>query len=142
MLNPADTLTTTLTTLKTRMENYFAGDEVINLTISDSESSDGAVTDTELDEPAPVVHEISDSSDTELEELAPAVHGSDEEEGGSAAITPRIRRRSSRRNSNGSSVGTLTRSRTKRARKLSDFLPPPVSCKLAVRRLEDHLGAP
>lgn len=140
MLNPADTLTTTLTTLKTRMENYFAGDEVIDLTISDSESSDGAVTDTELDEPAPVVHEISDSSDTELEEPAPAGHGSDEEEG--AAVTPKIRRRSSRRNSNGSSVGTLTRSRTKRARKLSDFLPPPVSCKLAVRRLEDHLGAP
>lgn len=127
------------------MGNYFAGVEVIDLTIPDSESGDGAVTDTELDEPAPVVHEISDGSDTELEEPAPAGHGSDEEEGGGAAVTPMIRRRrrsSSRLNSNGSSVGTLTRSRAKSTRKLSDFLPPPISCKLAVRRLEDHIGDP
>ena len=50
-------------------------------------------------------------------------------------------RRRSRRMSNGS-VGIFTRSRAKRTRKLCDHLSPPISCKRAVRCLEDHLKAP
>jgi len=38
-------------------------------------STNGSITDTELEEPAPMVHDISDSdTDTELEESAPAFH--------------------------------------------------------------------
>ena len=56
-------------------------------------------------------------------------------------VVRRRSRRLSRRMSNGS-AGILTRSRAKRTRNLCDHLAPPISCKRAVRCLEDHLKAP
>jgi len=57
--------------IKTRMGNS---------DISDDGSNHGPITDTELEKPAAVVHNISDSdTDTELEEPTPAFHAVDEE---------------------------------------------------------------
>lgn len=81
-------------------------------------------------EPAPVVHDISDSdTDIELEEPAPAFHATDAE----VAQTDRRRR-----NSNGGPVRPFTRSRAKKIKRLSDHLSPAMSCRLASRRLLSH----
>ncbi|CAN0574700.1 unnamed protein product [Ectocarpus sp. 12 AP-2014] len=107
--------------------------------------------------------------DTELEDLAPTAHGSDSDGASVAeteldahgstddgdhdtpiATTPKRRRRnssssninSSRFFSNGSMLGTPTRAQVKRTRRLRDHLSPPRSCRLAMRRLEDHNGPP
>ena len=47
---------------------------------SNDENTNGSVTDTKLEEPAPVAHDISDSdTDTQLEEPAPVFHAVDAE---------------------------------------------------------------
>lgn len=80
-----------------------------------------------------VVDLDSEDSDDLAEGLAPAANDH--------VVRRRRSRRLSRRMSNGS-AGILTRSRAKRTRKLCDHLAPPISCKRAVRCLEDHLKAP
>lgn len=127
--------------------------------------SDTELDDTELEDPAPMAHGLeSDGSsvaETELDESAQAAHaahvphGSTDDGGHDTAIasTPKRRRRnsssssnsninSSRFFSNGSLLGTPTRAQVKRTRKLCDHMSPPRSCRLAMRRLEDHNGHP
>ncbi|CAM9208304.1 unnamed protein product [Laminaria digitata] len=94
----------------------------------------GNKTDTDLEKPAPVAHNISDSdTDIEMEEPAPAFHAAD------AKVAQTARRR--RRNSNGDPVAPLTRSRAKQVKRLSDHLSPAISCRLAGRRLLSHNAA-
>ena len=106
--------------------------------------------DTELEDPAPTAH-VSDSdgasvAETELDESAHVAHASTDGGGHDAAIasTPKRRRRNgvSRCFSNGSLLCTPTRAQVKRTRKLCDRMSPPRSCRLAMRRLEDHNGPP
>lgn len=110
--------------------------------------SDTELDDTELEDPAPMAHG-SDSvgasvAETELAESAHAAHGSNDDGGNDTAAmatTPKPRRRrrnSSRFFSNGNLFVTPTRAQAKRTRKLNDHLSPPRSCRLAMRRLEDH----
>ena len=119
---------------------------------------DTELEDTQLEDPAPMAHG-SDSdgasvAETELAEsahVANVAHDSPDDGGHDAAIatTPKRRRRNSSSNinssrffSNGSLLGTPTRAQVKRTRNLCDHLAPPRSCRLAVRRLEDHNGPP
>lgn len=119
---------------------------------------DTGLEDTELEDPAPMAHgsesDGSSVAETELDESAHVGHvaqGSTDDDGHDTAIaaTPKRGRRNSSSNinssrffSNGRMLGTPTRAQVKRTRKLCDHLSPPRSCRLAMRRLEDHNGPP
>jgi len=124
--------------------------------------------DTDLEDPAPLEHALGETDGssvaaTEIDESAQAeqaaqtalvAHGPPDDGGHDTAIapTPKRRRNSSSSSSSninssrlfniGSLLGTPTRSQVKRTKKLRDYISPPVSCRLAMRRLEDYNGPP